>query len=65
MAKHFTFPKFTFPVPGTLREVLDNDTKTREKRYLNGLNITKGESGGVSMMPKTGMGVAQDYIVLN
>ena len=56
---------FTTPVPGTLREVLDNDTTTRDKSYLNGLNMTKGESGGVSMMLKTGMEVAQHYNVFN
>ena len=31
MEKHFSFPNFTPPVLGTLREVLDNDTTTREK----------------------------------
>ena len=30
---------------------------------LNGLGVTRGESGGVSMMLKTGMEVAQYYSV--
>ena len=53
VAKQFTFPNFATPVPGTLREVLDNDTTTREKSYLNGLGMIKVESGCVSMMLKT------------
>ena len=52
-------------MPETLRGFLGNDTKTREKNYLNGLGMTKGESGGVSMMLKTGMEVAQEYTVFN
>ena len=55
VAKHFVFPNFATPVPGTLREVLDNNTKTRGKSYLNGLGMKKVESGGVFMMLKTGM----------
>ena len=50
---------------GTLRKVLDKDTTTRDKSYRNGLNMTKGKSGGVSMMTKTGMEVAQDYAIFN
>ena len=64
-AKQFAFPNFTTPVPGTLRKVLDNDTTTRDKFYLNGLGMKKGESGGVSIMFKTGMEVAQYYTVFN
>ena len=52
-------PNFTTPAPGTLREILDNDTTERDKSYLNGLNMTKGESGSVSMILKTGTEVAQ------
>ena len=56
------FPlNFATPVSGTLREVLDINTTTREKSHLNGL----GESGGVSMMLKTVIEVAQDYTVFN
>ena len=65
MVKHFLKPNFTTPVPGTLREVLDNDITTREKIYLNGLGMTKGESGGIYMMMKTGMEVSQYYNVFN
>ena len=63
-AKQFAFPNFTTPVPGTLRKVLDNNTTTRDKFYLNGLGMKKGESGGVSILFKTGMEVAQYYTVL-
>ena len=52
-------------MPGTLREVLDNNTKTRYNSYLNGLGMKKGEYGGVSMMLKTGMEVDQDYTIFN
>ena len=65
VAKHFLFPNFTTPVPGTLREVLDNDNTPRDKIYLNGLGTTKGKSGGASMMPKIGIKVAQDDTVFN
>ena len=65
MEKRFEFPNFTTPVPGTLMEVLDNDTTTRDKIYLNGLGMKKGKSGGASMILKTGIEVAQDYTVLN
>ena len=50
---------------GTLREVIYNDTTTRDKIYVNGLVLTKGRYGGVYMMPEKGMGVAQDYNVFN
>ena len=59
----FTFPNFTTPVPGTSRKVLDNDTTTRDKIYLNGLGMTKGKYIGVSMMMKEGMQVSQHYTV--
>ena len=59
----FMLPKFADPVPGTLKEILDNGTTTRDNVLLNGLGTKKGKSGGVSMMPKTGMEVAQDYTV--
>ena len=61
MSNHFAFPDFATPVSGTLREVLDNDTTTREKSYLNGLVMKKV----VSMMLKIGMEVAQYYTVFN
>ena len=59
MENHFVLPNLTTPVPGTLREVLDKNTKTREKIHPNGLGMKKGESGGISMMTKTGMEVSQ------
>ena len=46
---NFELPKFNDSVPRTLQEVIDNDTKTRDKMSLNGLGVTKGESGGVYM----------------
>ena len=64
-AKNFAFPDFTTPVPGTLREVLENYTTPRDKISLNGLGMTKGKYRGVPMMIITGMEVAQDYTVLN
>ena len=63
MADIFVFPDFTTPVSGTLREVLDNDTTTRDGISLHGLGMTKGESGGVSMILKIGMEVAQYHTV--
>ena len=65
VANHFVFTYFATPVPGKLREFLDNDTTTRDKSYLNGLEITKGESEGLSMIIKTGMEVSQDCTVFN
>ena len=32
VSKHFEFPKLASPVSGTLSEVLDNDTTTRNKQ---------------------------------
>ena len=58
VAKNFVFPNFTTPIPGTLREFLDNDITPRDKIYLNGLVMTKGKSRGLSMMIKTGMEVS-------
>ena len=63
MAKHFPFPKFTAPSPGTLSKVLDNEITPRDKISLNGLGMKKGKAGGLSMMLKTGMEVDQDYTV--
>ena len=65
MAKHFALTNFTTPVPGTLREVLENDTTPRGKTPLNGLGMTKGKSVGAYMMLKTGMEVDQYYTVFN
>ena len=47
-------------MPGFLREVLENEIAPREKISLNGLGITKVKTGGLSMMLKTGLEVAQD-----
>ena len=63
--KHFTFPNYTTPVPGTLRCLLYNNTTTRDKISFNGLWMTKVESGVVSMLMKTGMEVSQYYTVFN
>ena len=65
MEKHFTFPNFTTPVPGILREILDKNNTTRGKSYINGLGITKGVSGGLYMMMKALMEVSQYYNVFN
>ena len=65
MVKHFALPNFTTPVPGMLREVLDNDTTPRYKTPLNGLWTKKGKYGGESMMLKTVMEVAQYYTIFN
>ena len=65
IANHFVFPKFTASGKGTLKEVIDNDTITRYKITLNVLGVEKGESGGVSMMLKTGMDMSQDYTVFD
>ena len=64
MAKHFVFPNFATPVPGKLREVLDNSTTKRDKGYLKSLNITKVESVGVYITLKEGMEV-EDYNIFN
>ena len=61
--KYMVFPSFTTPVSGTLREALEKYTTTRDKIYLNGLVMTKGKYGIVSMIPKTVMVVAQDCTV--
>ena len=65
VAKHLAFPDFTTPIPGTLREVLDNNIAPRYKISLNGLVITKCKAGGLSMMLKTGLEVDQYYTVFN
>ena len=46
-------------------EILGNDTKTRDKTPIKLLGVTKGEYGGVVMILKVGMKVAQDYNVFN
>ena len=51
----FSFPNFTAPGPGTLRELLDNQTTTRDNIFLDGLGMTKDESGSLSMILKIGM----------
>ena len=65
VANHFAFSNFAAPVSGTLREILDNDTTTRDKISLKVLDVTKGESVGVSTMLKILMKVAQEYTVFN
>ena len=45
--KYFSFPNYTTPVSGTLKEVPENDITTRYKISLNDFVITKDESGGV------------------
>ena len=65
MAKHFALPNFTTPDPGILGEVLYNDTTTRDKISIIGLGMTKGKSGGASIILKTLMEVAQYYTVLD
>ena len=50
---------------GTLREVIDNDITPRQKIPLDRLVMTKIKSGGLSMMLKTGLEVAQDYNVFS
>ena len=59
VANNFAFPNFATPVPGTLRGFIENYTTTRDKHSLNGLGMTKGKSGGASMMRKKEMEVAQ------
>ena len=49
----------------TLREILDNDMTTRDKISLNWLGMEIGKSGGLFMVMKTVMEVAQDYTFLN
>ena len=49
VVKPLEFPNFATPVTGTSREVLDNDTATRDKSYLNGSGMKKVESVGLSM----------------
>ena len=63
ISNHIVFHKFTPPVSSTLREILDNDTTTRDKISLKVLGMAKVESGGVFMMMKTVMKVAQGYTI--
>ena len=39
VAKQSVTPNFTTPIPGILREVLDNEMAPRDKISLNGLGI--------------------------
>ena len=41
VSNNFTILKFTAPVSGMLRKVIDNNNTTRNKIYLNGLGTTK------------------------
>ena len=61
VSNHFAFPKFTNPVSETLRKILDNNNKIREKTPFKGLSLTKG----VAMMLEKGMKVAKEYYVFN
>ena len=65
VVKHFAFPNFTTPMPGTLRGFLDNDIAPRDKISLNGLGIKKVKAVGLSKILKTGLEVAQYYTVFN
>ena len=65
MEKYFAFPNFITPVSRTSREVLDKDTTIRDKTYLDGLWVTKGESVSVSMMLNTVLELDQHYNVFN
>ena len=65
MVKNFVFPNFITPVSVTLRDVLDNDTTTREKTSLYGLGMTKGESVGVYMILKTVIDLDEHETVFN
>ena len=65
VAKQFAFPNFNTAAPGTLREVINNEITPRYKIFLNGLGMTKGKAGGLSMILKTGIEVAQYYTVSN
>ena len=65
VAKLFALPNYITLVPGTLREVLENDTTPRYKISLKGLGMKKVKSGGASMMLKIVMEVNQDYTVFD
>ena len=64
-ANNFAFLYFTALGPEVFIRFLDNDTTKRYKMYLNRLGLIKVESGGVNMMLKTGMEVAQYYTIFN
>ena len=55
VAKQSVLTNFNTPMPGTLKEVLNNDISPREKISLNGLGMTKGKYGGLYMMLRTGL----------
>ena len=59
------FPKFTALVSGTWSEIIYNYTTTIDIIHLKVLGVEKGEYGGVAMMLKTGIKLAQDYIFSN
>ena len=56
LQKHFAFPKFTTPMTGTLKEIVDNYTTINSKISLNGLGLIKGLPASVFMVLSTGMG---------
>ena len=47
---HFYFPKVSPTGPGTLKEVLENCTKTRKIMSLDGLRVITDEPGSVCKM---------------
>ena len=55
VAKQSVLTNFNTPMPGTLKEVLNNDISPREKISLNGLGMTKGKYRGLYMMLRTGL----------
>ena len=57
-AKQFLFPNFKTPITGTLKEVLENYTKPRNKISLNELVTTKYKYVSAYMILKTGMELA-------
>ena len=65
LSRQFMLPNLTTPVLVMLRKVLENDTTTKDKIFLNGLGMKKGKSIGTSIMLKTVMEVAQYYNFFN
>ena len=65
LSRQFMLPNLTTPVLVMLRKVLENDTTTKDKIFLNGLGMKKGKSIGTSIMLKTVMEVAQYYTIFN
>ena len=51
--RHFSFPKSTTQKIGTLREVMDNNTKARNRMPLSELRVIMVEPESMSMMWKS------------